>query len=344
MTNNRLPAEWEHQSGLMLTWPHPATDWPPYLEEAETVFTDIALHTGACQDVLITCHDAEHRSHVQSLLEKAAVDTARCRLHLAASNDSWVRDHGPITVIVDGAPVLLDFTFNGWGNKYPADKDNRINRTLLAAGAFNSCPMHSLDFVLEGGSLESDGRGTLLTTSSCLLSAQRNSGYNEAGIEHFLKKHLYLERIIWLRHGHLQGDDTDGHIDTLVRFADPHTLLYVDAGTPDNPNHASLEKMHRELSGLRRPDGRPYRLIALPCPVVKSEDARILPASYANFVFINHAVLVPQYGVETDAEVLDIFRKCFPDRTITAIDCRPLIRQYGSLHCVTMNLPEGVLK
>ncbi|HKK15305.1 MAG TPA: agmatine deiminase family protein [Gammaproteobacteria bacterium] len=344
MTENHLPAEWEQQSGLMLTWPHPDTDWRSILDEVEAVFTSITRQTCPYQAVLISCCDAGHKLHVQELLRNAGVDMAGCRFYIATSNDSWVRDHGPLTVIIDNAPVLLDFTFNGWGNKYSSDLDNHINRTLQCAGAFDNCPMHTLDFVLEGGSLETDGQGTLLTTTSCLLSSRRNGGYSQADIEAFLKNRLYLKRVIWIQHGHLQGDDTDGHIDTLVRFADPQTLLYVEAPAAENPNHASLEKMRQELQVLQQGDGRPYKLVALPCPVINNEKGQLLPASYANFVIINEAVLVPQYGVDDDDNVMDIFRNCFPDRTIIAIDCRPLIRQFGSLHCVTMNLPQGVLK
>lgn len=344
MTDCRLPAEWEQQSGLMLTWPHPATDWLPVLEDAEAVFTDIVRHTCPRQDVLIACHDAAHQSHVRAVLEASDVAITKCRFYIAASNDTWARDHGPITLLVDNSPVLLDFTFNGWGKKYPADLDNRINSVLQQAGAFGSCPMRHPEFVLEGGSLETDGAGTLLTTTSCLLSPQRNSRYNQAEIEKFLGKELHVNRVFWLQHGHLQGDDTDGHIDTLVRFADPETLFYVEAGAADHPNHFSLRNMYEELAALRQENGHPYKLVALPCPLITDTDGRILPASYANFVMINQAVLVPAYGVEDDAGVMKIFRKYFPDRTIIAIDCRTLIRQSGSLHCVTMNLPQGVLK
>lgn len=344
MTDCRLPAEWEQQSGLMLTWPHPATDWQPVLDKVEVVFTDIVRQTSPYQDVLITCHDAGHLSHVRGLLQSSGADLTKCRFYIAASNDSWARDHGPITLLVDNSPVLLDFTFNGWGCKYPADLDNRINSALQQAGAFGNCPMRHLDFVLEGGSLETDGAGTLLTTTSCLLSPQRNSSYTKSEIEDFLKKQLHIERILWLQYGHLQGDDTDGHIDTLVRFADSETLFHVEAGSPDHPNHLSLQKMNEELAALRQGNGKPYTLVALPCPVIRDDDGRILPASYANFVIINQAVLVPAYGVEEDAGVMKIFRKYFPHRTIIAIDCRTLIRQSGSLHCVTMNLPQGVLK
>lgn len=344
MTDDRLPAEWDPQSGLMLTWPHPETDWRAFLHEAETVFIDIARQTCPYQAVLISCHDAGHQARVQDLLHNAGVELANCRFHIAPSNDSWVRDHGPITVIIGDSPLLLDFTFNGWGNKYPSDLDNRINRMLYSAGAFDHCRMQSIDFVLEGGSLETDGRGTLLTTESCLLSPRRNNHYSQADIEDLLKKQLCVKRVIWIRDGQLEGDDTDGHIDTLVRFADPQTLLYVRATDMDNPNHASLERMHQELLELRKPDGDPYRLMALPCPVIRDDRGKLLPASYANFVIINNAVLVPQYNVDDDDPVKEIFRNCFPDRKIIPIDCLPLIRQFGSLHCVTMNLPQGVLK
>ena len=339
----RLPAEWERQSGLMLTWPHDKTDWASILDEVEPVFVEITRHVSPFQAVLIVCRDNSHRRHISGLLEKNNVNHNNCRFYLAASNDSWARDHGPVTVYHDGEPVLLDFIFNGWGNKYPANLDNRITTGLYNAHAFSDIALKKIEFVLEGGSIETDGAGSLLTTTSCLLSTQRNPGLSREEIEKKLKDYLHVQRIIWLNHGHLRGDDTDGHIDTLARFVDTETIMYVASDDPVDPNYESLSLMKKELLSLNQVNGKPYHLIPLPAIVLKSSDGRYLPASYANFLITNQAVLVPLYGVETDAGMMEIFKKCFADRKIAGINCRTLIQQYGSLHCITMHLPQGVI-
>jgi agmatine/peptidylarginine deiminase len=339
----RLPAEWEPQSAIMLTWPHPATDWQPWLHDVEPVYTEISRQISRYEKIIIVCHDADHRVHVGGLLCQAGIPAEQYRLYIAPSNDTWARDHGPVTVLADGKPVLLDFTFNGWGNKYPAELDNRITATLHQAGAFGKTSLRTFDFVLEGGSIETDGQGTLLTTASCLLSARRNHGMGKSGIEARLTEYLGADRILWFHHGQLPGDDTDGHIDTLIRFADPETLLYAAANDKNDPDFESLRLMPEELKQLRQKNGKPYRLVALPSPVIRNDNGDYLPASYVNFLIINHAVLVPVYGVRTDEQAINTFSECFVDRQVIAINCRPLIEQYGSLHCITMQFPEGVV-
>lgn len=340
----RLPAEWEPQSGIMLTWPHDKTDWANILDDVEPVFIEITRHVSKFQAVLIVCRDNEHKNHISGLLDKVNTNHNNCYLYLAASNDSWARDHGPVTIFKDGEPELLDFTFNGWGNKYSANLDNQITAELYNAHAFNDITLKKTGFVMEGGSIETDGAGTLLTTSSCLLSPQRNPGYSRNNIEKKLKEFLHVQRIIWLNHGHLRGDDTDGHIDTLARFVDTETILYIASNDPSDPDYESLSLMEEELRSIKQINGKPYRLIQLPAIVIRDSDGKYLPASYANFLITNEAVLVPVYGTGTDTEVLDIFNKFFVDRTIISINCRTLIRQYGSLHCITMHLPQGVIQ
>jgi agmatine/peptidylarginine deiminase len=339
----RLPAEWERQSALMLTWPHPDTDWYPILHEVEPVFVEISLHAGQRQRVIIVCHDEAQSRHVGELLGAQGISPDKYTLYIAPSNDSWARDHGPISVLRDHQPQLLDFTFNGWGEKFSADLDNRITSRLHQAGAFGDTPLQTIDFVLEGGSIETDGQGTLLTTTSCLLSPRRNPGLAKTDIEKRLRQYLNVQRILWLEHGHLQGDDTDGHIDTLARFANPETILYVASTDPADPNHASLQRMAEELKRLAQPNGDPYHLVPLPAPVIRDDAGHCLPASYANFLIINDAVLVPLYGMAMDNPALEIFGKSFVRRKIIGINCRPLIQQYGSLHCVTMQLPAGIV-
>lgn len=339
----RYPAEWEPQDGIMLTWPHPETDWLPVLDQVEPVFVDIARHTSRFEKVIISCHNQAHCEHVQQLLETADLNMANCHLYICPSNDSWVRDHGPVTILDHGKPQLLDFTFNGWGNKYPAPLDNRVTQTLYGQGVFNQTPISTLSFVLEGGSLETDGQGTLLTTTSCLLSPQRNPDMDQADIDATLCNSLGVNRVLWLYHGHMLGDDTDGHIDTLARFIDPDTIMYVSCDDATYPGQSSLQQMENELQALNKTDGTPYRLIPLPFANIRNEQGDYLPASYANFLIINGAVLVPLYDVEADQAVIELFNKHFVDREVIGINCRPLVQQFGSLHCVTMHIPEGVI-
>jgi agmatine deiminase len=338
-----LPPEWAAQGGILLTWPHAHGDWADHIGDAERVFTQLALEISRREQVLIACYDSAHREYIKAVLASAAVDPARIDLHIAPSNDSWARDHGPITVLCSGEPQLLDFRFNGWGDKYPSELDNAITPTLFRDGAFGDTPLESVDLVLEGGGIEVDGSGTLLATRPCLMSPRRNPNLTQEHMEQLLSEHLGIERFLWLEHGWLAGDDTDGHIDTLARFCDRETIAYVRCDDPGDEHHEVLTAMERELRQFVSATGSPYILVPLPLPGAKfDDDGQRLPATYANFLIINDAVLVPTYDDPMDAVAMECLRPCFPDRELVAIDALPLIRQYGSLHCVTMQLPTGV--
>ena len=303
----RMPAEWEPQSAVQLTWPHAETDWAPMLDEITAVYKEMAREISKRERLLIV-DDIPH-------------------------NDTWARDHGFITVEDDGQLMLLDFKFNGWGEKFPADLDNQINRRLYERGLVKGHYEPHLDFVLEGGSIESDGCGTIFTTTCCLTAPHRNQPLTKTEIEQRLKHYLGAERVVWINHGSLIGDDTDGHIDTLVRICPDDTILYTGA----DDNHPDLVEMERELQTLRTIDGHPYRLLKLPLPRPIFDGEERLPATYANYLIINGAVLVPTYAQpDLDQEAMRIIAQAFPDREIVGIDCRPVIRQHGSLHCCTM--------
>jgi len=309
-----MPAEWEPQSAVQLTWPHEATDWAPILPEITAVYEEMAREISK-REPLIIVDDFPH-------------------------NDTWARDHGFITVeeTSDFRPqtsdlILLDFCFNGWGEKFEAGLDNQINKHLFDKGIVKGQYESHLDFVLEGGSIESDGKGTVFTTTCCLMAPHRNQPLTQQEIEARLKEYLGAERIVWINHGSLIGDDTDGHIDTLVRICPDDTLLY----TGGDDDHPDLARMEEELKTLRTLDGRPYRLLKLPLPRPIYDEGERLPATYANYLVVNGAVLVPTYNQpDLDAEAMRIIQQAFPDREIVGIDCCAVIKQHGSLHCCTM--------
>jgi agmatine/peptidylarginine deiminase len=338
----RFPAEWEPQSGVQLTWPHADTDWREMLDEVVPCFVAIAKEIVRCERLLIVCPDA---AAVRRQLG-VGVDSGRIRFVELPTNDTWARDHAPLGVFENGRPCVYDFAFNGWGMKFAADLDNRISRGLFAAGAFASdvAYRNQLHRVLEGGGVESDGEGTLLTTESCLLSPNRNEHFSKRELDAFLRRTLGLKRILWLSHGHLAGDDTDGHVDTLARLCRRDAIAYVACDDSGDEHYDDLQKMAEELRAFRTPDGRPYELIPLPMADRVVDDGLRLPATYANFLILNGAVLVPTYGSPKDAVAIARLRPVFPDREVVGVPCSPLIKQHGSLHCVTMQYPGGFLK
>ena len=340
-TLRRLPAEWEPQSGVMVTWPHAGTDWVRLLADVESVYDQIAAAVTARERLLVACHDARLATGVAARLAGLGLNMARVVIGIAPSDDTWARDHGPIAVETPEGVELLDFGFNGWGGKFAAERDDDIPSCLAHSGAFGTTPCRRIPFVLEGGAIETDGQGTLLATRHSVITATRNPGLGETQVEELLRHELGLARFLWLDQGALSGDDTDGHVDTLARFADPRTVLYATT-TPNDPDHEGLEAMRAELAHLRTADGEPYRLVALPAPGLHYEADRRLPATYANFLVVNGAVLLPVYGVRNDGVAMRVVGQCFPGREVVPIDCRTLIRQNGSLHCATMQLPARV--
>ena len=344
----RLPAEWEPQSGVMLIWPHEDTDWRPYLKEITEVYLQMADAITRYEALLITARDTEI---VRSLLAERLTEEQikRVTLFPCDNNDTWARDVAPISLISNKAPKgsfqplhLLDFCFNGWGEKFKAEKDNTINRQLYEAGLFQGILENHKDFVLEGGSIESDGERTLFTTTGCLMAPHRNQPLTKEDIDKRLRL-LFpnVERVVWLDYGQLAGDDTDGHIDTIVRIAPNNTLLYIGCDDKEDEHYEDFLLLEQQLKQLRTLDGKPYRLLRLPMPDTIYDDDERLPATHANFLIINGAVLVPTYNQpEKDKAALETIQEAFPDREIIPIDSRTIIRQHGSIHCLTMQLPQ----
>jgi Peptidylarginine deiminase and related enzymes len=335
-----FPAEWYPQSAVQLTWPHENTDWASLMNEVIPCFAAIAKEIMKREKLLIVCPDEQE---VRTVLGE--VDESKIIFREMETNDTWARDHGGISVFDGGVPVVCDFTFNGWGMKFAAGKDNLITRNLFHTDTFAEgvIPVNMQPFVLEGGSLESDGKGTLLTTAECLLSANRNEYLDRSQIEQHLKDIFGLDRVLWLENGYLAGDDTDSHIDTLARFCSEDTIAYVKCTDEKDEHYDELRQMEEELKAFQQANGEPYKLIALPMADEVVWEGERLPATYANFLIINGAVLLPFYNSPKDEIAKAALQKAFPEREITGIDCLPLIKQHGSLHCVTMQYPEGFI-
>lgn len=336
----RLPSESEPQQALMLTWPHQNTDWKDYLDEITMVYVAMADSITKHENLWIVTPQKQ----VVSLLLTQHLTAEQClrvRYFEIETNDTWARDHAALTLKCGKEFKYLDFKFNGWGEKFAWQKDNAITKKMAELQAFSGIVEDHNYFVLEGGSIESDGEGTILTTSFCLLAPHRNQPLTQEEIEQRLKNMLHANRILWLNHGRLLGDDTDGHIDTIVRMAPNDTLLYAACEDKTDEQYGEFKAMEEELKLLRTHKGAPYRLIPLPFPNAIVEDGERLPATYANFVILNGAILCPTYAQPAnDAKAMAQLQEAFPDREIIGINARTVIRQHGSLHCLTMQFPK----
>ena len=335
-----FPAEWYPQSAVQVTWPHKQTDWAPILDEVTECFIAIAREIVKHEKLLIVCDNEAKVRHQLGEINSASIIFREMK-----TNDTWARDHGGITVFIDGKPTVYDFVFNGWGMKFVSCYDNLITRKLWKTGAFGQAVdvINMQPLVLEGGSLESDGKGTILTTVECLGSVNRNEYLHQEQLEYHLKELFGANRILWLENGYLVGDDTDSHIDMLARFCDERTIAYVQCTDETDEHFVELQAMESELKSFRTADGQHYRLIPLPMADIILHESERLPATYANFLIINGAVLMPCYQSDKDELAKKNLQEAFPDREIIGIDCRPLIKQHGSLHCATMQYPERVI-
>lgn len=336
-----FPSEWTEQDAVMLTWPDADTDWINILDEAEETYRILSHQILKRQRLLVVCRNKER---IETLFSSDQAN--KIKYIELPYNDTWARDHGPVSVWYNGIPTILDFSFNGWGNKFDGRLDNLITEGLFVNKAFNREVQYKdyRDFILEGGSIESDGKGTILTTSACLLNPNRNPWFSKADIESKLAETLGTTRVLWLDHGHLEGDDTDNHIDTLARFCDENSIAYVQCSNKKDSHYKDLKLMEDQLRTFKNFKGESYNLVPLPMvsPVYNIDGTR-MGATYANFLIINRAVLVPVYGVPEDDRALAILSGVFPDREIVGINCLPLIKQNGSLHCITMQIPKGFL-
>lgn len=329
--SRRFIAEWEKQKGVILAFAHEQTDWSYCLEEVRACVVRIATEICKHEEVYLLCRDsAEAKTYFES---HENIYFIECDF-----NDTWMRDCSVLCVEEDNDVVFVGFSFNAWGGKFEYSLDNHLKK-VLQARVYDSFESH--DYILEGGAVESDGNGSIMTSSSCLLNANRNPRASKENVSSFLEKSLGSEQVLWLDDGQLRGDDTDGHIDTLARFCDKETIVYVGLPEKSDEHYMSMLKMKQQLEAFKNIKGESYTLVALPFVEALYDEGERLPATYANFLIINGAVLMPTYGLKSDKEALDILKKVFKDREVIGIDCRVLIREHGSLHCMCMQIAQS---
>ena len=342
MTNNvRFPAEWEPQAAILIAWPNADTDWAERLAEVEETYIALVAAIVRFQRVVICVADDDVETYAEMRLRSNRIDMERVRFVSVPYDDTWLRDSGPISLRNDDDFRLLDFRFTGWGGKFDASDDDRLVERLTGQDVFATQDRQVIDFALEGGAIETDGEGTLLTTWQCLHERHPDASREE--LTDKLAGWLQQDRVLWLDHGALEGDDTDAHIDTLARFAARDAIVFQACDDETDSHYADLKAMADEIAALRTRDGEPYRLFPLPWAKPVIDEGRRLAASYANFLIVNGAVLMPAYGDAADNAAAAVLAAAFPDREIVQVPCRPLIWQNGSLHCITMQLPAGLL-
>lgn len=342
-SDQRLPAEWEPLDAVLIAWPHRNTDWEWMLGDVIQLYEAL---------VSVICDYAD----VVIALPAAAIDAARARLEAMSvpleyvyfypvdTRDIWIRDYGPVAVKHEQGIKLIDFTFNGCGGKFHAEPDNQVSKVLQKQNAFPAAEFESQEWVLEAGAIETDGQGTLLTTTKCLLNKNRNPEFSKADIENRVKELFGVSKINYLEHGFLVGDDTDSHIDNLARLCPNNTIVYTACDDESDEHYDELKKMEAELAALTNANGNKYRLLPLPWPGAKfNDDDKRVPVTYTNFVVVNECVLVPIYDALSDEDALEVISQAFPGFEIMGIPCATLIEQGGSLHRVITHLPEGVL-
>ena len=332
-----MPAEWESHRGTWLSWPHKEASWPGKFEPVPGIFAEMVKRLVPGEEVHINVRDAVMEQEVRVLLAGRAVPLGNVVFHHHPTNDAWCRDHGPIFVHrPDGSEVILDWGYNAWGNKYPLyDLDDVVPTRI---GEELGIPVISPGMILEGGSIDVNGQGTLLTTEACLLNPNRNPSLSRERIEAQLRRYLGVRHILWLGDG-IEGDDTDGHIDDLTRFVGPRTVVTVIEENQADTNYQPLQENLELLRSMTDQDGEPLEIVTLPMPRPLYHEDQRLPASYANFYIGNRVVLLPAYDPPRDAEACATLQRLFPDREVVAIDCTDLVWGLGAFHCVTQQWP-----
>lgn len=337
-----MPAEWEPHEATWLSWPHKEASWPGKFEPVPAIFAELAKRLTESELVRINVADEDFAERVRLELRNAQVDLARVSFHFNPTNDAWCRDHGPIYVLreVNGKRerAINDWGYNAWGNKYPPYDLDDVVPTRIAREFGET--LFTPGIVMEGGSLDVNGKGTLLTTESCLLNPNRNPHLTKEQIEQYLRDYLGVTHFLWLGDG-IVGDDTDGHIDDLTRFVSADTIVTVIEEDPTDENYEALNDNYERLQTMRDQDGQPFRIVTMPMPGAMYFEDQRLPASYANFYIANHLVLVPTYRHANDARALETLQTLFPTRQVVGLDCTDLIWGLGAIHCVTQQQPAA---
>lgn len=335
MNSVRMPAEWELPCAIMVSWPHENTDWDYMLEEVQNCYVQLITALSEFHKVILVAPDISvPKKHLHHILQDNLM------YFNAETNDTWIRDYGAISLVKDQKLTAADFCFNAWGMKFAADFDNLVTQQMCDRKLITVPRTNLRNFVLEGGSIESDGHGTLLTTAQCLLSPNRNAAMTQQQIKEFLTRTLGATHQLWLYHGYLAGDDTDSHVDTLARIAPHDTIIYVGCQDKNDEHYDELQLMKEELNNMHTVNGDPYTLIELPMPdAIYDENGDRLPATYANFLVTDKAIFMPAYGQKRNDELAGQIVQIAFGLPVRYVDCRPLIKQHGSLHCATMQIP-----
>jgi len=334
----RLLPEWVAQSAVLLAWPDEETDWAPILSEVRVEYSGLIRAIAQHEKALVLVRDRERARQMCGAFDAAT--RSQVVPVIADFDDTWTRDYGPLALADGNAACLVDFCFDGWGGKFAADRDDRLTRSLHADGLFGDINLSRHGRVLEGGALDTDGTGVALCNRDTFAARDPRASTKE--LESWLRETLGLNHILWLHDTQLAGDDTDGHVDTLARFANPANILFQGCDDPADEHYAMLANLSVQLGDLRTREGSPYHLHALPMPRPVLVDGVRLPASYANFLVINDAVLVPAFGDPADARACEVVKAAFPDREVAGIPSTALLRQSGGVHCVTMQIPSVV--
>jgi agmatine deiminase len=337
---DRMPPEWAPHRGTWLSWPHKEASWPGKFGPIPDIFCEIVRFLGRAEEVHINVAGAEMEADVRGRLISLGIPLNSVYFHHNPTNDAWCRDHGPIFIQRAGdrgrEQAIVDWSFNAWGGKYPPyDLDDVIPSRI---GAEYRIPVFHPGIIMEGGSLDVNGRGTLLTTESCLLNPNRNPQMSRMEIEQALRDYLGVTNVLWLGDG-IEGDDTDGHVDDITRFVDEHTIVTVVEQDPVDPNYEPLRENLSRLREMRDQDGEPFRIVTLPMPRRLEHEGQRLPASYANFYIGNSVVLLPFYDRARDGEARATLRDLFPGREVIGLDCTDLVWGLGAFHCVTQQWP-----
>ena len=333
-----FPAEWEPHASTWLSYPHNETSWPGKIHTIFPFYHEFIKYLSRGEKVNINVVDESMKKRVDEELQKAGLSGNLYALHIQPTNDAWCRDHGPAFVVNRniGSRAVVSWLYNGWGGKYPAELDTLIPSQVAA---LLGLPVFYPGIVMEGGSIDVNGKGTLITTTSCLLHPNRNPDFSQSQIEEFLLHYYGVEKVLWLGDG-IEGDDTDGHVDDLTRFVNENTVITMVEPNRADANHEPLKKNLATLKKMRMADGKQMNIVELPMPKPLYYEGQRLPASYANFYMANAGVMVPVYNCKQDDVALDILSGCIKDRPVIGIDSTEIIWGLGSWHCLSQQEPE----